>query len=52
MSPIALFIIALIIGIGCIKLTKGKKGKGKWLIRFIGIILCAFSVFGLFTAFL
>lgn len=50
MSPVILFVITLIAGISCVKISS--KGKGKGIIRLIGIILCAFSVFGLFTEFL
>lgn len=52
MTPITLFIVTLIAGIFCIKISKNRKGKKKGMTRFIGLILCAFSVFGLFTAFL
>lgn len=52
MTPITLFIVTLIAGIFCIKISKNRKGKKKGTLRFIGLILCAFSVFGLFTAFL
>ncbi|MDO5520659.1 MAG: hypothetical protein Q4G58_09220 [bacterium] len=52
MSPEVLFILVLLIGIGCIALGKLLKAKIKLLIMLAGILFILFGGFGVFTSLL
>lgn len=52
MSSLMLFVILLIVGAGCFGLRKKSEGKIKVILTIVGVVICIFAVFGLFTAFL
>lgn len=52
MSSRMLFVILLIVGAGCFGLCKKSEGKIKVILTIVGVVICIFAVFGLFTAFL